>query len=126
MADYRSIQTKIWGDPWFEEQSPHGKLLFMFLFTNYRANCIGVYELSLKSMSEATGIERDEIKGLLNSLEIDEKIMWRDGWVWIVNMRKHQDTGSPNFKKGIEYETSRLPDNEVTRKYNQHYYQQIP
>ena len=86
MANYRQIHTKIWTDPWFIELEADEKLLFIYLFSNDRANLVGIYDISPKTIAHETDIPKERIGEILADFEMDGKV-FRDGsWVWIVNL----------------------------------------
>ena len=102
MAKQRYVNTKLWSDSWVSELDPIEKLLFLYILTNERTNICGIYELPLKLMAVETGIEKEMLIKIFNRFEKDGKVVFKDGWVKIVNFIKHQDVGSETIKKGIE------------------------
>lgn len=88
---YRSIDTEVWNDGWFQEElNRDQKLLFLFLITNQRTTTTGAFEITLSSLSTETGIPRDELPALLASLA--PKIVW---WpehriAWVRNFHRRQ------------------------------------
>lgn len=68
MAKYRPIFTKIWDDPDFKEYNTKEKLIFIYLCTNTLTTESGIYAISCKTISEATGIKINDVnKVLLNN-----------------------------------------------------------
>ena len=109
MAKQRYINTKLWSDGWISNLDPVEKLLFLYLLTNERTTIAGVYELPLKIMSVETGIEKEMIEKVLSRFEKDKKVVYRDGWVSVLNFVKHQDLKNEKIKKGIESAFSSVP-----------------
>jgi hypothetical protein len=102
MAKQRYINTKFWSDTWISDLDPVEKLLFLYLLTNERTNICGIYELPLKIMSVESGIEKEMIERILRRFEKHNKVVYRNGWVKMINFIKHQDTGSEKIKQGID------------------------
>lgn len=90
MAKQRYINTFFWDDPYIEELGPTGKLLFIYLITTPLTNIAGSFEITIKKMSDHTGIGRDEITDLLKQFEADGKVIYRDRWMLVVNTIEHQ------------------------------------
>ena len=61
MTTYRQIHIKIWKDGWFLELSSDLKLLFIYLFSNERANLFGLYELPMKVICWETDLDLDTV-----------------------------------------------------------------
>ncbi len=93
MADFRNIHTRIWTDAWFCELEPDEKLLFIYLFSNPNASVCGMYELPKRNIAIDTGISPDRIDQILGSFEKSEKVFYGDGVVWVVNLKKYNDSG---------------------------------
>lgn len=124
MAEFRQIHTRIWKDDWFTSLEPDAKLLFVYLFSNEQAEVGGVYELPVKYMSFESGLPQARIIELLEQFEVDKKVFYRAGWVWVVNLRKYNETGSSSVFKRIEKDLASLPDGDLKKMYCQ--YHQIP
>ncbi len=96
----RYINTRFWNDTYISKLDPIEKLLFIYLLTNEHTNISGVYELPFKIMAIETGIDESMFKKILPRLR--DRIRYVNGIVVIKNHLKHQETESPNVKKGIE------------------------
>jgi len=117
MANYRQIHTQIWRDNWFLDLEPDEKLLFIYLFSNDNSNLAGIYELHERIISLETGLEPKRIIEIVNKLEADGKVYYRDGVVWIVNMQKYHSNAGEKVRKNIDTVVMGLPDCEVKQKY---------
>lgn len=86
----RFTDDEKWGDPWFRRLKPYEKLLFVFLCDN--CNWAGFYELDedyIKfHIGQVEGAYNGALDGALKALS--DKIIIRDGWVWVRNFLKHQ------------------------------------
>ena len=121
MADYRQIHTLIWDDDWFCQLSSDEKIVFIWFFSNRRASVSGLYKFTEFICSRETGISIENISHIIKKLSDDKRITVEDGWVWVKNLRKYNDSNSPNSRKRIETDLSMLPDNELKDLYQAHY-----
>jgi hypothetical protein len=121
MAEFRQIHTRIWKDDWFSELSQDAKLLFVYLFSNEQAEVGGVYELPIKYMSFETGIPQNRITELIVEFENSKKVYYRNGWVWVVNLRKYNESGSVKVSIRINKDLASLPDGELKEMYCKYY-----
>ncbi|MDY6789877.1 MAG: hypothetical protein SWH54_01295 [Thermodesulfobacteriota bacterium] len=121
MAKYRPIFTRIWKDPDFEDLDPESKLIFIYLCTNELTTESGIYPISLKTISNETGIPLQTVSNrFANGLETDGKPFTNDKiknilydeqskYVFVVKFRKYNKGGSPlKIEKSIlkDFETS--------------------
>lgn len=102
MAKQRYIDTKFWDDKYIRSLQPNGKLLFLYLITNALTTIAGAYEISEDRMVFDTGLTETEIMAWLEKLETDDKVTYREGWMFVRNTIKHQVTRSQTVRTGIE------------------------
>jgi DnaD/phage-associated family protein len=121
MAEFRQIHTRIWKDDWFSELDLDAKLLFVYLFSNEQAEVGGVYELPIKYMSFEAGIPQERISKLLTYFEDAKKVYYRNGWVWVVNLRKYNESRSEKVAIRIKKDLASLPDGELKKMYCEYY-----
>ena len=88
MSEYRPIKTKIWHDNWFLTLNQEEKLFWIFLLTNEYVHISGLYELPEPLISPLTGIK--DYDKLLNKFVKSNKILYQDGWIYIINYYKNQ------------------------------------
>lgn len=112
MAKERIINTKFWGDGYISNLNPVEKLLFIYFLTNEKTNISGVYELPLKYVAMETGIDGEMVEKMLKRFEKDKKIIYRRGWLVMINFLKHQHNESDKVITGIIRELKSAP-NEV-------------
>ena len=112
MANYRQIHDKIWTDEWFLDLDPAGKLLFIYLFSNNRANLMGLYDIPIKVICFETDLEKQTVVTLLDQFATDGKVFYEDGYVWIVNLFRYNanNPGSPKTQAHIRKTLDELPD----------------
>jgi hypothetical protein len=109
MAKTRMINTHFWDDNYIVDLDPIEKLLFLYCLTNPLTNIAGIYEIPLRRIAFDTGIDKEMVLKLLNRFEEDNKMIYADGWLVIVNFVKHQSQ-NPSVVKGVERVMEDLPD----------------
>ena len=109
MAKKRYINTRFWDDSYISELDPSEKLLFLYFMTNPATNISGVYEIPLKRVALDTGFDKDMILKMLKRFESDEKIVYKDGWVVVLNFMKHQNINSKTVQTGINENLKNAP-----------------
>lgn len=117
MADFRQIHTRIWKDDWFSNLETDAKLLFIYLFSNEQAEVSGVYELPIKYMAFESDLPKERILELLKEFEEAGKAYYRNGWVWVVNLRKYNETKSDPVIKRIKKNLDHMPTGELKEMY---------
>lgn len=114
MAKQRMIQTKFWSDPFVQDMSAEGKLLFLYLLTNEHTNIAGFYEVSLRTIEFESGLSKTHLTQALDRLSQSGRVYYFDGWIYIKNFIRHQKM-NPSIQKGIEAAMSVIP-NEIKEK----------
>jgi hypothetical protein len=109
MAKLRSVNTHFWDDTYVVDLDPIEKLLFLYFLTNPLTNISGAYEISLRRIAFDTGIDSDMIVKILARFESADKMIYRDGWIFITNFIKNQSL-NPKITKGIEIAAKCCPD----------------
>jgi hypothetical protein len=123
MADYRQIHTSIWDDDWFCQLSITEKVVFVWLFSNRRAAVSGIYKFTEFICSRETGIPLEDVNNAITRLVDDKKVYIEEGWIWVKNLRKYNDSKSPNSYKSIAKDLAQLPDNGLKSAYLAYYKQ---
>lgn len=92
---YRKFDTSTWQDTWFEQLDPHGKLSFIYLWSNDYCSQSGIYQISPKRFEFDTGLK---MNGIVDNLF--PKVEWfKDkSTIWVKCFFKHQCQSS-NFAK---------------------------
>lgn len=109
MSVQRMINSKFWSDSFVVDNlNPLDRYLFLYFLTNEKTNICGVYELPLRTISNETGIEKEEILRML--VRLRGKVEYRDGWVCLTNFIKHQNTKSRDVQAGIDKLLANLPE----------------
>jgi len=111
MAKKRYINTEYWSDTFIVEKlEPLDRYLFLYFLTNTHTRICGIYEVSMRGIVFETGLEEKTIKKILEKL--DEKVYFKDGWVYVKNFIKHQVINE-SVLKGIKREIAELPQKVV-------------
>jgi hypothetical protein len=126
MAEYRQIHTRIWKDSWFLSLEPAHKLLFIYLFGNERASVSGIYELPMPVICFETGLEDSVIQTGLALFAEAGKVVYEDNIVWMVNLRKYNDSGSSKVRVKIDKDVAAVPAGIVKTLYTEHYQSRYP
>lgn len=91
MADYRSVQTRMWReDEWFDSLDTEARLFWIYLFTNPSSSPAGIFRLTMRTMSNESGISFERALDLMERFATDKKAYYNGGVVWVVNMRRLQ------------------------------------
>jgi len=123
MANYRQIHTCIWKDAWFLDLEADHKLLWIYLFSNERANLTGLYDLHKRIIAFETGLPLDTIDAGFDAFEKAGKAYYEDGWVWVPNLIKY-NAGSLNSEKirtHIVGALSKIADSPIKGRCIEHY-----
>lgn len=100
-AKLRSINTAIWFDPWFFDLSPDKKLVWFYLLTNESTNMLGAYQIPIVRIAFETGLNKEMVSEILNDFQNDEKIIYQDHFIIIINWVKNQSYNS-NMLKNLD------------------------
>lgn len=90
MARHRKIITAIWDDPDFQALTPHGRLVFIFLFGSAHASESGIYHITPKTIADRTGVRRVEVETLLGGGMKNVYYDAANSAVFVARFRKHQ------------------------------------
>lgn len=126
MAEYRQIHTRIWKDSWFLSLEPAHKLLFIYLFGNERASVAGIYELPLPVICFETGLDESVVQAGLAVFIEAGKVLYENDVVWVVNLRKYNDSGSGKVRVKIDKDIAAVPAGIVKTLYTEHYQSRYP
>ena len=127
MAGYRQIHTKIWKDGWFLDLPAEFKLLFVYLFSNERANLLGLYDLPLKVIAFETDLPAGTVEAGLARLEGDGKVFYSDGWVWVRSLLHYNATNltGVKIKRHLEATFKEIPDMPLKSRLMAYYQEKI-
>lgn len=109
MAKQRYVNSHFWDDTFVVGLDPIEKLLFLYFLTNPLTNIAGAYEVSIRRVAFDTGIDGEMVLKVLDRFEKANKVIYRDGWVLILNFIKNQSL-NPKIVAGIEEAVKRCPN----------------
>jgi len=81
----RILHTRFWSDSFVSTLSHKEKLFFVYLLTNEKVNIIGAYELPDKYIKNDLDLTQPELTAFKKKLMEGGKILFKDGWVRIIN-----------------------------------------
>jgi hypothetical protein len=67
MGTYRPIYKTFWDDPDIQELDRDGKLIFLYLCTNRAVTESGIYQITPRTISQDTDIDKDKVEDILNN-----------------------------------------------------------
>ena len=110
MQKLRSVNTKFWDDPYIVTLKPEEKLLFLYLLTNPLTNILGIYEITLRRISNDTGIKEEKVEQILvEKFYRDGKALWMKNYIVLPNFLKNQNF-NPSIKHGAVKIYNELPE----------------
>lgn len=110
MQKLRSVNTKFWDDPFISTLTPEEKLLFLYLLTNPLTNVLGIYEITLKRISNDTGLSQAKIETMLVTVFGERgKVHWTNNYIVLPNFLKNQNL-NPFMQAGAMKIYDKLPD----------------
>jgi len=105
----RSINVHFWDDTYVICLNQKEKFLFLYLLTNTLCSIIGVYEITQHRICFDTGLDPQDVSDILKKFEQDDKIIFSDGYIILVNFIKNQ-TFNPNMVTCAQNYYESLPD----------------
>lgn len=108
MSRQRYINTKFWDDSYIIDLDPIEKLLFIYFLSNPLTTIAGIYEISLKRIAFDTGIDKDMVQKIIDRFAVDQRVIYDQGWLFIINFVKHQAI-NPKIGIGIEETLKTVP-----------------
>lgn len=117
MAGYRQFHTQFWKDEWLIDLEPLERYLFSYLFTNDLSSISGIYKLPMRVIVNETGLEKDFISRSLAKFQTAHKIFYKDGVMWVLNMRKYHKNASPRTMAKVNNDVREIPDCDVKTAY---------
>ena len=113
----RIIYTKIWKDEYFANLKKIEQVFFLYLLTNERVNLCGTYELSDREIKFDLNLLDKELDELKEKFINDEKFLFKEGWVIILNYDRYNNyTGEKNLL-AKERESLEIPKSIIEYQY---------
>lgn len=103
------FHTRFWEDNYVSNLDPIEKLLFIYALTNPRVSLCGIYEVSAKAIALDTGIDKEMLPKIFRRFEKDNKVVYSEGWMCVVNYPKYQNYNKTTMATALEREISLVP-----------------
>jgi hypothetical protein len=105
----RLIYTRFWIDDYVSGLTHKEKLAFLYFFTNEHVNICGIYELPDKYIKMDLKLSQTELDKIKQKLMQDNKFVFIDGWVKIINHDSYNNFKGELNEKAIEKELASVP-----------------
>jgi len=105
----RVVQTRFWKDEYITQLSSEEKLIFLFLLTNETIGMTGIYQVYPQEIALWCGTTEEKARKVLDKLTSDKKIIYKDGWIRVMNHSRYQNYNSGNRKNSFKKEMSLIP-----------------
>lgn len=121
MAEFRTIQSKLWDDGWFCSKDCEGKLFWIYLLTNSRASVSGIYILRAAVAAAECGLDISKVEYRFMEFATDGKIDREGDILWVRKLRDYQATSSPTVIARIAKDLASIPECALNERYLLHY-----
>lgn len=102
---YRSVHLSFWTDNKIvDDFTPEDKYFYLYLFTNPQTNLCGCYEVSISTMANQLGYNKDSVERLLDRFENFHHVLKYSKAtkeVLVLNWYKYNWTKSESLLKGV-------------------------
>jgi len=109
MSKNTYFHTRFWQDNFVCDLDPSEKLIFIYALTSPYLGLTGIYEVPLKYIAVETGIDKEMVQKILNRFTNDKKILYKDGWMCVVNYPKYQSFKGEKLVTAVEKEITKIP-----------------
>jgi len=91
---YKTINPDIWADCHFEEAKPFDKLIWFYLMTCPERGVSGIFKVTIKRISDNTGIERQVVKAALENDQVTNVAYdFVNGVAFLINGYRYRPPG---------------------------------
>lgn len=105
----RTIKTDIIEDQWYVSLQIDEKLLFLHLLIHPRSEMSGIYYYPDRNiLIDNPDISKERLDVIKRKFEKEDKIYFKDGWVWLVNFVKNNNFNSKHHKKAVADQLNEL------------------
>jgi hypothetical protein len=105
----RIIHTRFWQDSYVAKLSHKEKLTFIYLLTNDHVSLTGIYELPDKYIQLDLDLNEEEINFIKEKFQKDNKILFFDGWIKILNHDKYNSFKGEKIEIAKTKELEKIP-----------------
>ena len=112
MATYRPVHINIWKDPDFEKFNYTQKLIFIYLLTNESTTESGIYPITVKTISNETGVPIKKVEELLANGFKNISYDFDNSCVFVKKFLKYNGGGRPDLLiKSVEKDYKNINTN---------------
>lgn len=98
----RRINTTIEEDPWFTSLPIEEQRVFLQFLITRRGELSGVFQYSDRQLLfDMPFLNHDRLQLIKRRFEADDKVYFKDGWVWLKNFKKNNNFKSYQQQAGI-------------------------
>ena len=101
MAEFRTIKTSFWADPFIESLDFKTRLVYVYMITSPHVSNLGIMDITPRRMAWESGLPEEDAREALSVLQEAGKIMIEGSSVLMLNFIKHQTSGSPTVIAGL-------------------------
>lgn len=106
----RIVQTRIWDDDQILEMNKFARYLYIYLLTCSYINICGIFQLANSKIMFETGLTKKDLELAQDDLIRQKKVMFKDGWVCVVNARKNNNYEASELNKiACQKELDKVP-----------------
>jgi hypothetical protein len=109
MSRQNDIEDAIWSDPEFHTLTPHGKLLYVWSFTNERVGMAGIYKIPQSTIAHETGLDAADLARALLELQRSGMTFYDGTWVWVRARIKRLRTRTVQMCRSISKQVATVP-----------------
>jgi hypothetical protein len=109
MSKNTFFNTRFWQDSYIADLDPSEKLLFIYCITSPALSLCGIYEVPLRYIALETGLDREVVVKIFVRFEEKKRIIYRDGWVCVLNYPKYQSFKGEKLEVALTNEIKAVP-----------------
>lgn len=99
----------MWSDPPFHALSPHGKLVYVWSYTNSRVGMAGIYKVPQSTLEHELGLTHGEADIALAELWTAEFVFYDRTWLWVRSRIKRLRTRTVQMCRSIAKQVATVP-----------------
>lgn len=109
MSRQNDVEDAMWSDPPFHALSPHGKLVYVWSFTNSRVGMAGIYKVPPSTIEHELGLGHADAEAALAEL-LGAALVFYDGtWLWVRSRIKRLRTRTVQMCRSVAKQVATVP-----------------
>jgi hypothetical protein len=109
MSRQNDVSDPMWSDPPFHALSPHGKLMYVWSFTNSRVGMAGIYKIPQSTIEHELGLAADQVALALEELQAAGFLFYDGTWLWVRSRIKRLRTRTVQMCRSIAKQVAEVP-----------------